>query len=262
MTLEAVCPNGHRLKITEGHLGKPVSCSVCGTTFVVPRVGPPPAPAEGQAIAPSELPQMDTGIAPGVPASLRGMPSMGNLAGNPLLWGRPMMMIGVLLVLVSRGCYSVGSRGVARAEQKEKMARNQFDDEWEAKAISLQQQLDALDDKDEPDPGDAERRSELRTALNELSQDRQKAREPLETGKWRDLRIAARDAAARHVMWAYWYEMFFVFASLLLTAGLLVVSWNAQGAERSVCLIILAIIAFSIYVGGIAWVQIPFSVSG
>ncbi len=257
MTLEAECPRGHRLKITEAHLGKQVSCSVCGTTFVVPKTGPPPAPGEAQGSAQPEMPQINTGGAPGLADSLPKIPRLPGFGVNPLVWGRPMMMVGLLLVLVSRGCYSVGHRGVARARQKEQVARNHFDDKWDAEAISLQRELDALDEKEEPDPDDAERRGELRTQLTELSKERQKARESLEAGEWRDLSIAARDAAAKHEMRAYWYEMFFVFASLLLTAGLLVVSWNAQGAERSVCLIILAIIAFSVYVAGIAWIQIP-----
>lgn len=253
MTLEAECPQGHRLRITEAHLGKQVCCSVCGTTFVVPKLGAQPAHGPG----PAEVLQADTGGAPGVAGRLPRMPNLPRLGASPLVVGRPMMLVGLLLVLVSRGCYSVGHRGVARAQQKARMARNQFDDAWDAKAIALQRELEALDEKKEPSPDDVQRRSELRSALSDLAQEREKARELLESGEWRELSIAARDAAAEHEMHAYWYEMFFVFASLLLTAGLLVVSWNAQGAERLVCLIILAIIAFSVYVGGIAWVQIP-----
>ena len=48
--------------------------------------------------------------------------------------------------------------------------------------------------------------------------------------------------------------MLFVFGTIVLSFGLLIVSWTAQGAERWICLIMLAIITFSLYVGGIAWV--------
>jgi len=259
MSLEAECPQGHRLKITEAHLGKPVSCSICGTTFVVPKPGAPSVPGPGQVSVPPAGIGSQSALGPAASGQTHQLGMLRGLAKRPLLWGRPMMLVGLLLVIVSRGCYSVGNRAVGRAMQREQMARNRFDDQWEEKRLALEQQLEALEEKQEPGAEDAQRRTELRTALMELEAEKQKERQALERGEWRELRIAARDAAARHQMWAYWYEIFFVFASLLLVAGLLVVSWNAQGAERLVCLIILAIIAFSIYVGGIAWAQFPFS---
>ena len=85
----------------------------------------------------------------------------------------------------------------------------------------------------------------------------QKAQKNLEAGAWRKLGIAARDAAANNQMNAYWREIFFVFATLILAVGLLAVSWTAQGAERWVCLIMLTILTFSIYIVGMAWTGIP-----
>ena len=53
--------------------------------------------------------------------------------------------------------------------------------------------------------------------------------------------------------WAYWREWVFVLSAIVLTIGLLAVSAIAEGAERLVCLIMLAIITFSIFIGGVAW---------
>lgn len=254
MPMEAVCPKGHRLQITEAHLGTQVQCPTCGEMFLVPKTTPPPVSGANQGSELSALPEINAAAAPGASARFPKMPDFKALS---VAWGRPMLMVGLLLVLASRGCNSVGGRGVQRAEQREAMARNRFDDDWEEKAIRIRQKLDALDDKEEPDPDDAEQRTKLRDELSQLNRDRQKAQEPLELGAWRDLEIAARDANARHQMNAYWYEMFFVVASLLLAGSLLIVSWNAEGAERWVCLIMLAIITFSVYVGGIAWIDLP-----
>ena len=44
-----------------------------------------------------------------------------------------------------------------------------------------------------------------------------------------------------------------IFASIVLASGLLVVGWNADGAERWISLVMLAIITFSVYIGGLAW---------
>ena len=60
-----------------------------------------------------------------------------------------------------------------------------------------------------------------------------------------------------HKINGYWRELFFVFAAIVLSLGLLVVSWGAEGAERWVTLMMLAIITFSLFVGGLAWIAIP-----
>ena len=50
------------------------------------------------------------------------------------------------------------------------------------------------------------------------------------------------------------YTMGFVAGTMVLTAGLLIVGLTGQGARTWICLGILAIIAFSLYVGGTAWI--------
>ena len=60
-----------------------------------------------------------------------------------------------------------------------------------------------------------------------------------------------------HKINGYWREFFFVFAAIVLSLGLLVVSWGAEGAERWITLMMLAIITSNLFVGGLAWVAIP-----
>ena len=168
-----------------------------------------------------------------------------------------MLAIGLILVLFSRGCDSIGKRAVSRAQGKAQMARSTFQDEWEESQMEIERKIEALQSKEEPSPEDSKLITEYRKDLSNLREDQQKAQKALERGTWRDLDIAARDAAASNQIGAYWREVFFVFATLILATGLLAVSWTAQGAERWVCLIMLAILTFSIYIAGAAWAGPP-----
>ena len=69
------------------------------------------------------------------------------------------------------------------------------------------------------------------------------------------MKIRARDAEANNNMWGFWRECLFLLGTVILIIGLLVASFFGKGADRWVCLIILAIVTFSIYVGGIAWIS-------
>ena len=64
---------------------------------------------------------------------------------------------------------------------------------------------------------------------------------------------AARNAEGNNTLWAFWRETAFVLGTVLLAVGLVAVGFSRTGPERWVCLVMLAIIVFSLYVGGIAW---------
>lgn len=70
----------------------------------------------------------------------------------------------------------------------------------------------------------------------------------------RDLQEDARSAAYSNTMNAYWFEWLFVLGSVLLVGGLVWVGFAGSGAERIICLIMIAIVTFSIYIGGTAWI--------
>jgi hypothetical protein len=247
MAYEAQCPKGHRLQVTEAHFRQTVNCPTCNTPFVVPDLSAAMhPPAQAAAVAPV----MDAPVI-SRPRRKISLGSWSDLAGK---YGRAMLAVGLVFVLFSRGCDVIGHRGVERAETKPKMAFNQFSDKWETKAIDIRKQLDALDNKKTKDPDDGEKKTKLTGQLTDLRTDFEKAKKDFEAGTMRDLKIAARDADASNQLWAYWREIAFVSATVVLVLGLLAVSWSAQGAERAVCLIMMAIIAFSIFIGGIAWI--------
>lgn len=168
-------------------------------------------------------------------------------------FGVPLLMVGIVLVVFARGLDSLGNRGVARLTAKSAAAEDQFADSWEAKSLALQSKVDEIRELEEPTEADDKRLEVLLEQQADLAEQRADAREELENNTWRRLKIAARDAERNNAMWAYWREWLFVLGSILLTCGLLGVGFHGSGAERMVCLIMLAIITFSLYVGGFAW---------
>ncbi|NQU25025.1 MAG: hypothetical protein HQ567_27380 [Candidatus Nealsonbacteria bacterium] len=245
MQYEADCPNGHRLRVTEAHFNQQIQCPTCNTSFTVPDLSNQ---------APDEAPKIDTGAAP-----RRGGFSMGAFDSKSLagMVGRPMLAVGLILVLLSRGCDSIGNRGVGRAQAIASKVRTEFKDGCDSDRTKLDNQIKAIQDKDEPTSEDSKNIAKLREDLSNLTGEQQKAQQKLEEGKWRDLDIDARDAAVDNRISGYWREVFFVFSTVILAIGLLAVSWIAEGTERMVCLIMLAILTFSIYIGGIAWISTP-----
>jgi hypothetical protein len=131
--------------------------------------------------------------------------------------GKPLLFLGLVLVLFGRGCDAIGMRSVGRTKA-------QFQE-----AVLDEKKKSEGKDKKEPSEQDLKR--------------------------LKDLGDTADRAMLYHAMWSYWYVWVFVFGTLLLMTGLLLVAFFGQGPERWVAYIIIAIVSFSIYVGGFAWVE-------
>ncbi len=188
--MKTVCPHCQKqLEMSDDVLGTQIACPACQQEFSVTRLqestGSPPAPSAG------------------VPTAWQPSPYVPNrqtaLELTPPKW---LLLIGLVLVIFSRGCDSIRSRGVARSSAK--VARAHYDDASDKKVEGL--------------------------------------------------RDDARDASIDNVMWGYWTEWIFVLGSILLMIGLILVGFTGAGAERIICLVMIAIITFSIYIGGIAWI--------
>jgi hypothetical protein len=250
MPYEATCPKGHRLQVTEGHFGQRVNCPTCGEAFVVPELG--------KAAASSTPPSQSAGKA-GLDTR-RWKPSLEMVSGLSQggLWaGRPLVAVGLVLVLLVRGCDGVGQRGVQRAEGKVQAARDELADSYQTKRLQLEEKISERQDNSDPKAEDDPKLTDLKTQLADLAAREAKDRKKCERGAWRGLEINARTAKTNQQINAYWREIFFVFASILLAIGLLLVSWTAQGAERWLALGMLAILTASVFIGGAAWVPLP-----
>jgi hypothetical protein len=261
MSYEAQCPKGHRLRVTEAHFDKQVACPTCGTPFVVPNLAAPAAAAA--AATPAQPANGDFGVASMVPPLKRnrksaglGSKSLPELAGT---FGRPMLGLGLVLVLLARGCDSIGQRGVESAHSRLSDASLFVTAPYDREIRRYDQKIKTLEKAEKPDAKAIDDAKESRKKQQEKRKD---ALETFQAETLPELQLAAATAAASNISWAYWREWLFVLGAIALTLALLGVSWIAEGAERMVCLIMLAIIAFSIFIGGIAWIPIPRSIGG
>jgi hypothetical protein len=163
--------------------------------------------------------------------------------------GQPLLVAGFVLVLLTRGCDSLGDRYVARVVAKAKVAESQFQDEWEREKSILERRRVELRDLENPSPVEQSELDSVSDQLRKLDEEKQSELEDLRNGKWRGLTIAARDAEANNHMWGFWREGVFWLGTCLFSAGLLIIGFRGQGAERWMCLVMLAMIVFRLFVG-------------
>jgi hypothetical protein len=203
-------------------------------------VAPPPAPN------------------PGARRSAHANPGATNLAAidlprllRPL--GYWLLFSGLLLVLLAKGCDSMASRYVARAKAKAVQAPLDFTYNYDTRRLSLEGQRDEINEKPQITERDRSRLDEIANELDELKTEMEKDRRDYTRTSWRRLEYNADSAEASARMWGYWREVLFVFGSLVLSAGLLIVGLTGDAPQRWLCLVMLAIIVFSLFIGGYAW---------
>ena len=224
------CPHcSKRFTVDDSADGKQVRCTECERMFVVSAAEPS---------IPDDSPAPEPAPAAEPPRKKSKRPRLPRLGGSGLAAltaqggpGKLLLLAGLVLVLFSRGGDAIGSRGVARAKAKLTAAQAEFNDKW-------QRQIDATDDPAE--------RNKLRNDMTEQMQE-------LNKGQWGDLRSAAEGAATSNVIWGYWREWLFVVGTMALAIGLVTVAFSTSGPERLVCLVMIGMLTFSIYIGGVAW---------
>ncbi|MEO8493663.1 MAG: DUF4339 domain-containing protein [Planctomycetota bacterium] len=145
--------------------------------------------------------------------------------------GRGLVVFGVLIVLMSRGCDSLGVRKVARLQALSETAESTFQRDWDREKSDLQ---------------DAQ---ELAKLNSKKTEEQQKLRQ----GKWADYKIAADDSESNNRMWAYWRQIGFLFGTMVLAVGLLFVTPTTEGPERWICLVMLTVILHSVYASNSVW---------
>jgi len=250
-----------------------------GTPAPAPNAGASPAPAPAPAPAPQPQSSQTYGTAPLPPSQVGGdggrwagteaapNPGLGSgpqpvpqlsipprnfgsrsldLSGGLLLGiAQAVLMLGLVLVLTSRGCDSLGMRNIAKLKARADHEERSFESKHKAIIEGIEAELanDKLNDKAKAD---------LTKKRDEAVEARRKEL-PLNKVKRTELENAANDAVSSNLTWGYWREMLFVAGTILLALGLSSVAFVGQGVERYLCFGLLGIIVFSIYVGGAAW---------
>ncbi len=239
MPYETTCPKGHRLQVSDSHLGQRIQCPACNESFVVPN---------GGRAAGAASPNLG-GKSPAPWASA-------DLARLSRWAGRPLVAVGLLLALLSKGCEEINRHAATRATVLANAAPEQFDEDQQFREQVVQNEIDGLAARDvKPDErrADERKKDELRKQLRELQSTAAKDRRDKQAGDWHELNVAARIARRTYALNSYWHELFFLFAAGVLVLGLLIVSWGAESAERWIGLVMLAAVLYSIFAGGVAW---------
>lgn len=225
----ATCPTcGKKLDCDASLVGKPARCPGCNNVFTVTADAPAPSMFGAAPVVEPPMPRSNGSTGSQIMAAL----NCSFLPAGVVKIARLVMVAGLLIVLGARGCSSISSQGVVRAGAKIDAARAEFDDKWNQKIA------------------DAKPEDKFK-----LQDDKMKEQEKLEKNEWKDLRADARDARTGFATGGYWREIAFVTGTLAFAAGLLLVGVGGVGFERIACLVLLVIIVFSVYIGGLAWLQ-------
>jgi hypothetical protein len=208
-----------------------------GSEAPAPPPPPPPAPAPPPAGA----------AAPAAPAQTRPVPSLMrpvDLGVAARTWGQIALMIGLVLVLSARGCDGLALRNIARLKANFELAGNRLKDQVARDKAQYQKQLENPQETAAAKETASKRIAEIDAKFQTDDAD-------LRAGS---LFLASRDAEAENRTWAYWREMAFVAGSIVLALGLIALIMYGLPAERYLAFGMLAIILFSLYIGGTAWV--------
>ncbi len=167
--------------------------------------------------------------------------------------GRGLVVLGVLIVLMSRGCDSLGVRKVARLEALAEIAESDFQRNWDREKSSLEDEQQSLRDRGNLNNVEQQRLNNLPEEISKLDRDKQEEQGNLRRGKWASYKIAAEDASSNNRTWAYWRQVGFLFGTMALAVGLLIVTPTTEGPERWICLAMLTVILYSVYASNSVW---------
>ena len=162
--------------------------------------------------------------------------------------GQPLLLVGLLFLLLSRGCDRLGERHVARAQTQAKQAESAFQDEWDRQKQPILQELDDLQSISDRSAEQNLRRDLLAEQLQRLNESKQAELNRLRGGRLRELNTAAREAEVTQVLGSFWREGIFWLGACLFSLALLIVGFSAAGPERWMALVMLAVIVFSLFV--------------
>lgn len=263
MPITVNCHCGHQFRVRDEYAGKKAQCPACGDPVTIPQASGQPATINE---SPADFPQFQ----PASGGSFAAPRSGGNqwfsgldtgLFGLGRLSGLACLLIGLIFVLMARGCDSLANRSSMASVARYQLEQTVFNNEWEDKKEELEEDVKKL----EAELEDAESanetddiREDLKKAnekLRELDEDKKRARRNKERGDWKSLKRDAENAVENNTLGRFWRELLFVIGTMILSLGLLTVGFTGQTHERWICLIMITIITFSIYIGGIAWMD-------
>lgn len=186
-------------------------------------------------------------------AARPSMPSDVDIAQVIRSVGRALVVLGVLVVLMSRGCDSLGVRKVARLQSIAESAESDFQRSWDREKSRLETERQSLQERGNLSNLEQQRLNKIPNELTELNSKRSEEQKTLRRTKWSSYQISAEDAESSNRMWGYWRLLGFLFGTMVLAVGLLFVTPTTEGPERWICLVMLTVILYSVYTADSVW---------
>lgn len=277
MPITVTCHCGAQFRAKDEHAGRQTRCPQCGETMTIPLEADA---ADDYADNVDAFPEVDDDAAAASGSARGSRWSFKRASGETLLGmnrtcGTVMLLLGLVMVLVSRGCSTLAGRSKSSAAAKYQLLQNEFSDKQAAKRADVEETIAELNETRTDLRNqivDVQRREERdaiqkqlseidkklndeRKSLRKIEADSLKEQRRLQRGKWREQYESARDSSLYKSTGSYWREWMFVIGTVILAIGLLTVGFTGRGAERTICLIMIAIITFSLYIGGVAWLD-------
>ncbi len=136
MPITVNCDCGHQFRVRDEYAGKKAQCPACSGPVMIPSATfQPPVMNE----SPGDFPQLQAG---GSPTTFPGARRMGGqwfgginsgLFGLGRLSGLACLLMGLVLVLLARGCDALAVHSAAASQARYTLEQNKFDADWEDK---------------------------------------------------------------------------------------------------------------------------------
>ena len=170
-------------------------------------------------------------------------------AASPLpLLGKSLLAVGLLTLLLARGCDSLAARNISRLKAIPVARQRQFEGDWARERQRIARELGAAAANASPTGSSVDA---LRQELEQINQNNRAQMTELEAGPWNQMRIAAAAAESDNHIWRYWREAAFLAGSISLAAGLLMIAFTAPGPDRWLCLGMICAILFGLFLSGL-----------
>lgn len=281
MPITVTCTCGAQFRVKEAHAGRQTKCPNCDEPMLIPdAIAAADAGDVDEADEIDDYSEMDAsphtvGSSKGLRSWLGTGGSGETLLGMNRTCGAIMLLLGFVMVLTSRGCSTIAGRSKSRANARYQMLMNVVLDRQTYERADIEEEISDLQDEQQElrkkaqTTGTREERdafnkqmadlnpalAKKQAAFGKLKKKQLAERRKLQRGAWREQFESARDAALQKSTGSYWREWVFVVGTLILSIGLLAVGFTGQGSEKTISLIMIAIITFSIYIGGTAWLD-------
>ncbi len=163
-------------------------------------------------------------------------------------YGRLLVLAGLLLMILGRGCDSIGQSYAKRQQALLDLARDEFETKYDRLARPLDAEMAELSAAGGLNADQQSRLIQLRDEQIRVSRQRATEQAKLTSGSWLEMEHAARSGTGNYAAWKPAYEVLIWAGTALLACGALSVGFIGHPIERAGSWVLLAILAVSLLI--------------